>query len=132
MDDLVLKFAIVKRHLDIEYSKHVYGQMLYVDSTCKAATWEISIIGTLKANRKALPPAMKENKDRDENSRSSCKSNTFNLFNTMYETHSTIFVVRLIFQIDLEDCSPQNQKQESGFVLQTTTYLIQLYYIHKS
>lgn len=39
----------------------------------------ITILGTLKANRKARPPAMKENKDRDGNSWPSCKSNSLQL-----------------------------------------------------
>ena len=59
-------------------SKQIYGKILHIDSTCKTA-WEINIMGTLKANRKALPPAMKETKDRDENSKSSCKSNSLHL-----------------------------------------------------
>ena len=118
----------------------------------------ITILGTLKANRKALPPAMKENKDRDGNSWPSCKSNSLQLnsyvakvkssnlrnvlllhtrnetylweqmrrWNQWFARFTATEKVGLIFQIDVCNRTPQNQKQESGPAFQTTTYLIKV------
>ena len=75
----------------IEGSKHNYEQILHINSSCKAAPWQIiTFIGTLNANRKVVPPDTMETKDRDENSWSPCKSNGLQL-NSYVKTSSLVY-----------------------------------------